>query len=376
MTSPTDGRPSHADGHALEAPAVASVGGVDLVRLGSAIAMVGIGVLAEAGLGIDHGGLVGGLVAAGYLLVTFGWWRRFWVEPMSAATLTVMRVMVGVTVFAYGLSLSRDVTVFFSEDGLLPSPTYRDGRFGVFQWWEGDGALWTMYAVLLASAAAVIAGRGVRVAAPLMWLAVMSFHQDNPSLLNGGDDLLRIWTAYFAIFAVLTPSRFLSVPLFGRRDEHGVRRWPLAPSWIVRVAQIQLTVVYPATVIAKLPGETWRNGTASLYALGLQDFERFWIPDFMRTSVYLGTFMTWFTLALEISLPFLLWTRRTRWMGIVAGLGMHLGFDYMMRVGFFMWSLAIGYAAFVKPEEFERALRWVVHVPARVTPRLRRAART
>ena len=85
--------------------------------------------------------------------------------------------------------------------------------------------------------------RGVRVAAPLMWLAVMSFHQDNPSLLNGGDDLLRIWTAYFAVFAALTPSRFLSVPLFGRRDEHGVRRWPLAPTWIVRVAQIQLTVI-------------------------------------------------------------------------------------------------------------------------------------
>jgi hypothetical protein len=376
MTAPVDGRVESSAGHGPDARPVVGPGGVDLVRLGSAIVMVGVGVLAEAALGLAHGALVGGLLACGYLVVTFGWWRRFWLEPTSAATLTVMRVMVGGTVFAYGLSLSRDVTVFFSEDGLLPSPTYRDGRFGVFQWWEGDGALWTMYAVLLASALAVIAGRGVRVAAPLMWLAVMSFHQDNPSLLNGGDDLLRIWTAYFAVFAALTPSRFLSVPLFGRRDEHGVRRWPLAPTWIVRVAQIQLTVIYPATVIAKLPGETWRNGTASLYALGLQDFERFWVPEFMRTSVYLGTFMTWFTLAVEISLPFLLWTRRTRWIGMVAGLGMHLGFDYTMRVGFFMWSLAIGYAAFVKPGEFERALRRLADVPARVTPRVWRAART
>lgn len=332
---------------------------LDPARFGTAAIIFGVGLLVEVVVGVDHAALVCAMVGFGLVADGFGWWRRFWFTPRSAVALTVLRVMIGGTVLAYALSLAPDLTTFFSDGGLLPDPNYRDGRYGVFQWWDGDVALWTMYAVLVASAVAVVAGRGVRLAGPAMWFAVISFHQDNPSLLNGGDDLVRIWTAYFAVFALLTPSRFLSVPLFGRREADGVRRWPEAPSWFLRVAQIQLTVIYPATVIAKLPGDTWTDGTAALYALGLEDFERFWIPEFMRTSILAGTTMTWATIAIELALPFLLWTRRTRWIGIIAGVGLHLGFDYTMRVGFFFWALAVGYAAFVRPEEYEWALRRV-----------------
>ena len=39
------------------------------------------------------------------------------------------------------------------------------------------------------------------------------------------------------------------------------------------------------TSIAKLDGDTWREGTAALYALGLVDFERFWVPAFVRENL-------------------------------------------------------------------------------------------
>ncbi len=285
-------------------------------------------------------------------------WQTFWFTPGSAATLVAMRTMLGIASLGWTLSMLPDLATFYFDDGLLPSPRYADHRLGLFQWFTSDAAVVVAWLAMSAAAIALIVGRGVRIAAPLLWITTLTMQQGAVTALNAGDLLMRIWTAYFALYAVLTPSRFLDVPLFGR-SLNGSRQWPTAPLWLVRLAQLQLTVIYPATVVAKLDGDTWREGTAALYALGLRDFERFWLPTFMRENLVLGNLMTWFTIAAEIALPFLLWTRRTRWFGIAVGILLHGGFDYTMRLGFFFPAMVIGYLAFVRPDEMERALSWV-----------------
>ena len=284
-------------------------------------------------------------------------WMRFWFTPTSLATYAVMRTLLGVFVVGWALSILPDLRTFYFDDGLLQEPRYADHRLGLFQWFTSDTAVVVVWCALVVAGVAMAAGRWVRVAAPLLWLAMLTMQQGAPSALNAGDLLLRIWGAYFAFFALVTPRRFLEVPLRGTVGADGDRTWLVGPSWLVRLAQIQLTVIYPATIIAKLDGDTWREGTAALYALGLVDFERFWLPEFARENLLVGNLMTWFTVAVELSLPFLLWTRRTRWFGIVVGLAMHLGFDYTMRLGFFLPAMTIGYLAFVRPAETESALR-------------------
>ncbi|MEM7284966.1 MAG: HTTM domain-containing protein [Actinomycetota bacterium] len=295
-------------------------------------------------------------------------WLRFWFTPTSLATYAAMRTVLGVSVVGWALSILPDLRTFYFDDGLLQEPDYAPYRLGLFQWFTSDTAVVVVWVVLLVSGAALASGQRVRIAAPLMWLAMLSMQQGAPSALNAGDLLLRIWGAYFAFFALVTPGRFLDTPLLGIRGDDGSRQWMTGPSWLIRLAQLQLTVVYPATIIAKLDGDTWREGTAALYAIGLVDFERFWLPDFVRENLLLGNLMTWFTVAVEISLPFLLWTRRTRWVGIGAGLVMHLGFDYTMRLGFFLPAMLVGYLAFVRPSEVEWGL-------TRVMRRARRDAR-
>ncbi len=301
-------------------------------------------------------------------------WSRFWFTPKPASTITAIRVALGVTCLGWALSILADLRTFYFDDGLLAEPRYADHRLGLFQWFTSDTAVVLVWSTMVLASVLLIVGRGVRLAAPALWIVTLSMQQGAPDALNAGDLLLRIWTAHYALFAVLTPSRFLSVPLFGRRAEGGGRYWPMAPSWLIRVAQIQLTVIYPATVIAKLDGDTWRNGTAALYALGLRDFERFWVPELLRENLIAGNLMTWFTLGVELSLPFLLWTRRTRWLGIILGVTMHVGFDYTMRLGFFLPAMVIGYLSFVRPDETARALSWMRGLPRRLAAARRRRA--
>jgi hypothetical protein len=314
-------------------------------------------------------------------------WNRFWFTPVPASTLVLWRTALGVTSIAWLLAIVVDLETFFGENGLRPNPFYADHRIGLFQWVESDWALWLVWCASLASAVAVTAGRWVKPAAIVLFYGVLSIELDNTSILNAGDVLLRIWLAYFAIFALLTPSRCLEVPLLGTRPTDGggavrhahhgslhhgnavaVRQYPMVPSWLLRLVQLQMTVIYPAGLFKKLDGSNWRDGTAALYALGLEDFERFPVPSLLTDSLTVGWILTYATLAVEISVPFLLWTRRTRRFAIAAGIGLHVGFDYALRVGFFAWGMIIGYVAFLRADESLRIIDWL----RRLGPRLRR----
>lgn len=287
-----------------------------------------------------------------------GAWRRFWFDPVPGSTFALWRSAYGFTVAVWFLSFLPDLRAFFSEDGLMPRPVYGPWRFGLFQWFESDTALYLVYAAGLVSALAVMVGRLVRVAAPVSFMAVLSLQLDNTALLNAGDELLRIWGAYLALFAILTPGRLLDVPLFGTPGDDGERRWAPVPPWLVRLAQLQLTIVYPFSVLAKWEGETWRDGTAALWSLGLEDFERFPVPGFVERSLVLGALITWGTLLVEALVPLLLWFKRSRRAAIVAGLVLHVSFDYALRVGFFGWAMILGYVAFLTPGESARILGW------------------
>ncbi len=280
-------------------------------------------------------------------------WSRFWFTPMESSVFTLWRLAIGVTSLAWLLSIVWDLNSFFGSEGLRPVTTYADNRIGLFQWFTSDRVLWATWWASVAMAVLVIAGRLVRIAAPLLFYGIMSIELDNLSVLNAGDDLIRLWPLYLSMFVLLTPAALVSLGPGGRDGT-----WPLAPRWILRLAQVQMTVIYPASVIAKLKGNTWWEGDASLYALGLVDFQRFPVPQFLRENQIIGAAMTWSTLLIEAALPLLLWNRRTRRVGIVLGVGLHLGFDYTMRLGFFAWGMTIGYIAFLRPSEAARILSW------------------
>lgn len=285
------------------------------------------------------------------------WWNRFLFRPASGATFALYRTLLGFTVVAWMLSLLPDLTSFYSDSGLEPHPRYGDYRFGLFRWLEGDTAIWVVYALTLAAAVVVTVGRGARLGAPAMFVGVMSFQLDNPTLLNGGDLLLRTLAAYLAIYAVLSPSAHVDVPLFGRLGPEG-RTWPLIPPWGLRLVQIQVTVIYPASVIAKVGGASWLDGSAALRALAVEDFQRFPVPDFIAHSIVIGALLTWATLAVEAALPALLWFPHTRRAAVMLGVGLHLSFDYALRLGFFGWAMAAAVVTFLPAADTERLVGW------------------
>lgn len=281
-------------------------------------------------------------------------WSTFWFTRRPSSTLTLFRVALGLTVLAWTISITPDLFTFYGTDGVEPTVWYST-RFTLFRWWHSDTSIVVTYVTLLASSVAVISGRFLRFAGPLMWMALASFQGHNRTIGNSGDGLLRLWTLFFALFALTTPSREI-----GSRP--GQTEWSPAPTWVLRLAQVQLPIVYLVSMTSKLRGSLWIDGTAVPYVFRLADFARFPLPGFLTDSLPVGAALTWGTLALELALVFMLWIPKTRRLGIVLGLGLHLGFDYAMRLGFFGWAMAVGYTAFLSPRE----AAWILNVPRRL----------
>jgi Vitamin K-dependent gamma-carboxylase len=281
-------------------------------------------------------------------------WNRFWFEPMSTAPLAVFRIAFGLIVFFWTLSLLPELSPFFTKSGILPAQPHYSGdlraAWGLFGTFPSETAVYVVWAALLVASIALILGFFSQVAAAVTFVALVSFERRNPWVFNSGDVLMRV-IAFYLIFAPTAAS--LSVRRL-RSGDFWV--FPARSGWPVRLLQVQFSALYLFAVWAKVRGITWNNGTAVSIALRISDLGRFPVPAFITHSVLIANLLTFGTLVIELSLAILVWNRRLRPWVLLAGLSLHLGIEYSVRVGFFGLSILSMYLLWVPPERMEAVL--------------------
>jgi Vitamin K-dependent gamma-carboxylase len=283
-------------------------------------------------------------------------WNRFWFEPVSTAPLAVFRIAFGLIVFVWTLSLLPQLSPFFTKGGILPQqPPYSGdlreawGLFGIF---PSETAVVLVWVALLLASVALTIGLFSQLAAAVAFVALMSFERRNPYVFNSGDVLMRV-IAFYLIFAPTSVS--LSVRRL-LRDRGDFWAFPTRSAWPLRLLQVQFSAVYLFAVWAKVRGITWNNGTAVSIALRITDLQRFPVPSFITHSLLITNMLTFGTLVIELSLAILVWNRRLRPWVLLAGLSLHLGIEYSVRVGFFGVSILSMYLLWVPPERMEAVL--------------------
>lgn len=286
-----------------------------------------------------------------------GAWRTWWFEPQETSTLGVIRILFGLVVLAWTLSLLPDLRTFFAPEGILPASF---GTRGGGVWtpvpYTGSYSLVLLTFVLTAlGALCVTLGIGTRLGCLVVWLGLMFFTRRNTWIMNSGDRYVRV----IAFYLILTPAE---ASLSLRRWLRGRERFwefPRRSLWGVRLIQIQVSLVYLTAVWDKVrTGPLWNNGTAVSYVWRLTDLRRFSMPTFQTNSLDINL-ATYGTLAVELSLGVLIWNRRLRPYVIVAGILLHLGIEYSLRVGYFSMISIVAILAFVSPAATTRATRWV-----------------
>ncbi|HEU0317625.1 MAG TPA: HTTM domain-containing protein, partial [Solirubrobacteraceae bacterium] len=225
-------------------------------------------------------------------------WTGFWFAPIPTSTLALARIAFGLLVFAWTVSLTPDLSAFFTTGGVYTAQLKAPGVWGVLGLVPSGWAVVGVYAALLVASLALAAGWCTRLAAAVVFVGLMSFERRNPWVFNGGDGLLRLISFYM----MLTPAgSALSVDR-RRRNPDAFWEFPRRAPWGLRMMQIQLSVVYLAGVWDKVQGTAWNNGTAVSYALRVSDLNGLPVPAFLSHSPVVVNLLTYGTLATELAL--------------------------------------------------------------------------
>jgi hypothetical protein len=238
------------------------------------------------------------------------------------------------------------VTVIRDVDPLLT--WLRVPALGEIGWWQVlPGAapgivLGLAWALVLASILLTM-GAWTRLASALVFVLTLALQRYNPTAFNGGDFILR---GVLLLGLALGPSgSYLSVDAY-RRDRRFVWRAPYIEVWPLRFIQLHISLGYILTVLLKLRGVTWLDGTAIWYALNLEDLIRFDLPRWIKAPPF-GAFLSWSTLVIEAGVGIGVWFRRIRPWALLAGVLLHLGIALTFEIGFFSYVMIVSYLAWL-----------------------------
>jgi len=273
-------------------------------------------------------------------------WSHWAFNPADTAPMAALRIAVGLLTIGWTLSLLPDAETFLSDSGLVPDlPFYTDGAWAVQL-----GSPYVVLGVLLAAAVALAVGWRTRAAAVIVLILLVAVQRRDPFFVNSGDQLLRV----MAFFVMLMPAGE-TWSLDARRRGYERLRAP----WALRVLQVQVSALYLFAVWAKVRGVAWNDGTAVGIALQREDLERFSVPATLATSLLVSTLLTYSSLLVEAALAFGLWLPRLRYWVMAAGIGLHMGIEMTLLIGWFSFAVVASYLAFVEPEHLRGAARWL-----------------
>jgi len=215
-----------------------------------------------------------------------------------------------------------------------------------------------MHGTILVIIALFTLGFCTRVTSVLTWLAVVGYIHRTNQILFGMDTMMNILLVYLMIGnsgAALSVDRLIaryraaraSLRRSGTIDEPTrafLDRAPLSTgaNFGVRLIQVHFCFIYMAAGLSKLKGTGWWSGNAfwdvminpEFTLMKYHFFEQVVrsIAEIKWLYYTITMFGVWFTWGLEISFPFLVWTRLRPlmlWMAVLlhAGIGMLMGLN-------------------------------------------------
>ena len=283
-------------------------------------------------------------------------WDRFFFHPESTLSMGAFRIVWCSVLLVSFLCDLPHFYDFYGPHGIISLATVKSQfhvpHLNIFHWMGVSYSFLSVFMILYGIAlVAGIFGFYTRHAMVGILVGLVSLHQRNIWFLSSSEVLMRIVCVYM-IFAPV--GRSLSLDAYFAKKEGRVWKQVHAP-WVLRLIQIQLSVVYVWTVWHKLKGDTWFDGTALYYASRLENMTNFPVP-FLFDSLFFIKLMTWGTLALELALGTLIWFKEFRRPLLVAGLLFHLGIEYTMSIPFFEIVMIALLFTFVRSGEVEMAL--------------------
>lgn len=286
-----------------------------------------------------------------------GLWNQFFHAPESTLALALFRLAFGALLLANAFSFWRTAETFLYPAGALALADqqhyFKQTTWSLFNHLPPTrGAVHFVLLLHIAGAVGLFSGFYTRLSAALVFITLVSVHTRNVYLLNSGDTLQRL-LCFLLIFSHAGGALSVDAWLAGASVNTAA---PMHDPWALRLMQVLVAIVYLRTTYWKLYGATWWAGSATYFALSSRDFQRRSLPHWLAQPWFYRT-TSYGTLALEGALGSLLWCDPLRYPLLLAGVALHLGLEYFMRIGLFQWTMLASLLLFLKPADLHEWLK-------------------
>ena len=272
---------------------------------------------------------------------------------IDARSLALFRVMLALVLLSDLWLRIANLGAFYTDAGVLPRAAQIEiyaGLPALFSLHLMSGTLGgqgVLLAIQVVAALALLVGYRTGIATFVSWIMLVSLHNRNPMVVQGGDVLLRLllfWSLFLPLNARASIDRW--------RTNSPVEKPSKAPLFSVATVAVLLQVCFVYWFTAALKTDaSWRvDGTAIGYALSIDQLSRplgralLHYPDALRT-------LTFATINLERCGPLL--ALLPFWRVRLLMVAIFVGFHFVMGL-----CLTLGVFTFVAPAA------WLLFVPA------------
>ncbi|MFS4458055.1 HTTM domain-containing protein [Bdellovibrio sp. HCB2-146] len=282
----------------------------------------------------------------------------FFFKPQPVNSVALMRILLGVVLFIHWFTIWSHLEIFWGPEGIVSLQTSwertADFRINIFAFLPDDPRTSQLLALLhLGGVIGMIFGFFTRTSIAIAFFTLVSFHSRNHFILNSADVIMR----NMLFFLFFTHSNDLySLDAWIRRAR-GVQTPKERAPWALRLIQIQFCVIYIATVMYKMKGAYWAEGTAIYYATRLDEFVRIAVP--LLNYMFVIKMLTWSTLIVEFALGTFVWIKELRYWILLAGVGLHLGIEVTMNIPLFEWIMIVSMMCMVDSYDLEKISVWI-----------------
>ncbi|MFN3404813.1 MAG: HTTM domain-containing protein [Cytophagaceae bacterium] len=254
---------------------------------------------------------------------------------LDLRSISALRIGIGCVLLADIIIRSTDLRTNYTMEGLLPAEALFRYAWSIysFSFYTISDNFYIQSIIFMINAACILClifGYRTRLFTILCWLFLLSLHNRNPLILQGGDDFLRM-ILFWGIF-MPWGARYSIDSL----NSHGSDSVFVSPVGLAYVTQIMFLYVFSA--LLKSSPEWTTEFTALYYALSLDQIA-YYPGKFLLNFPTLMKMLTAGVYFLELYIPFILLlpmkNQKFRNIFFVLIVLLHIGIGLTMNVGLF-----------------------------------------
>ena len=274
--------------------------------------------------------------------------KMIWLRPVDSRRYALVRMVFAAVTLLHIANLWPYRIALLCNDGMIGQVTGSGSvpGFYISIYALLDTPLAVTASFLIAASATILLGYGkwARPMLAVVFLFLLSVMQHAP-ISAAGWDFILMNLGFILLFSPLGNQ-------WNHRNLLCKKGTPpdteFMPQYGLSLIQLQVFVIYWQTVILKINNYFWQTGDFMTYFM-VSHHSRFpgsWVINWQG----LLDMMTYMTLLVELAIPVLLWIPKTRRIGLVIGIGFHLGIALLgINLGMFSIVMISTFVAFLNP---------------------------